>query len=178
MRKPWALCALLALAACDEPTIITHVDRLKHMEQSDLIAMQDGRGIPVEFHGLPFRDGAPARLAAAMRPPSGSAQGVRFYAVEPGQGHGGHGWRLVLHFNPQGGTPNSVEDCRRSAVAGTAGVPVQGFSVNATFCQGDEWQAHGYMKVLEIADGDEDAFSRVMKQLFLAILPKNTDPDR
>lgn len=179
MRKFLALFGLLMLTGCDEPTLITHVDRLSHMTQDELFVMQGTQGIPVEFHGRPFQnDVTPAELAGAMRPPGGSAQGVRFHAVAPGSGRGGHGWRLVLHFNPQGGAPNSFHDCKLTSEAVTAGVPVEGFSVNATFCKGSEWQAHGFMKVLEIADGDRDAFARVMKQLFLAILPKHSDPDR
>ncbi|MFK7944086.1 MAG: hypothetical protein AB8B85_14395 [Paracoccaceae bacterium] len=178
MKRAILLGLLLGLSACDEPTIITHVDKLSHMEQSDLFVMQDANGIPVVFHGLPFRETSAETLASAMQPPSGSAQSVRFYASPPETQHGGHGWRLVLHFNPQGGIPNSQQDCRRTGAADTAGLPTQGFSVNATFCKGTEWQAHGFMKVLQIQNGDTKAFTRVMKQLLLAIFPKNTDPDR
>ena len=175
IRTPLTLITLLALAGCDEPTIITHVDRLSHMSQGDLLTMQGAKGIPVEFHGSPFRDTPATTLANAMRPPSGSAQGVRFAAATPGEGHN---WRLVLHFNPQDGIPNAFHDCKLTSEAQTAGPSAESFSVNATFCKGTEWQAHGFMKVLEIEDGDVEAFSRVMRQLFLSILPKNTDPDR
>ncbi|MEM1299193.1 MAG: hypothetical protein AAGH68_07910 [Pseudomonadota bacterium] len=179
MRKVLVLFGLLALTGCDEPTVITHVDRLHHMTQDQLVVMQDARGIPVEFHGRPFLNDVPhAELAAAMRPPNGSAQGVRFHAVAPGHSANGHGWRLVLHFNPQDDVPNSFEDCKLSSEANTAGPMTEAFSVNATFCKGTEWQAHGFMRVLKIAKADPDAFARAMKQLFLAILPKNSDPDR
>lgn len=164
------------LAACDEATVISHVDRLSHMTRSDLFRMQDGRGIPVEFHGLPFPGVAPEALSAALRGPTGT-EAVRFYPAAPGGDAPRAGWRLVLHFNPAG-PPNAVEDCRRRAPAETRPPQEKGFTVNASFCEGDAWQAHGYLQALEARGDDLGGFTDAMRQLFLAIFPENTDPDR
>lgn len=175
MRSRFIALVCLLLAGCDEPTVITHVDKLPHMSRADLLHMQETDGIPVEFHGRPFESPDPDVLAAAMKPPAGGSQSVRFFAAPPGSRTG---WRLVLHFNPQGGVPNAVHDCRRTAEAQTAGIAKGRFSVNVTFCEGDEWQAHGFLKVHDIDEGDTEAFSRAMRQLFTVIFAENMDPDR
>lgn len=174
--RPRALIPLLCLlAACDEPTVITHVDKLSHMSQDDLRLMQGPDGIPVEMHGQPFRDATPEELAAALRPPASGPQEIRFHAVAPGTTAG---WRLVLHFNPKGNIPNAVHDCRLGAETETAGILPKGFSVNATFCKGADWQAHGFLRVLETGDTPTETLSRSLRQLFTAMFRKNTDPER
>lgn len=175
MRSRCLALVCILLAACEEPTVISHVDKRTHMERADLLHMQESDGIPVEFHGRPFEGPGPETLAAAMTPPAGGSQAVRFFAAPPGSRTG---WRLVLHFNPQGGIPNAPHDCRRTSEAQTAGIVDKSFSVNATFCKGDQWQAHGFLRVLDIEDGDTEAFSRTLRQLFSVIFAENTDPDR
>ena len=176
MKKMCAVLIGTLLAGCDEATVITHVDKLSHMSLSDLVTMQDGGGIPVEVHGLPF-SGVPAGgLVAAMRPPAAASQGIRFRPIEPGHGTG-HGWRLVLHFNPTG-APNGFADCKHSAEQRTNPPKPEGFEVNATFCNGDDWQAHGFMKSLKTRDGDVEAYRDAMQQLMVAIFRENTDKDR
>ena len=160
--------ALALLAACDDPTVITHVGKLSHMRLNDLWTMQDARGLPVEIHGAPFAHVSDAELAGAIRPPAGSAQEVRFHAAPPGSWRGGHPWRLVLHFNSQG-APNARADCRRVAEARTDPPAVGRFTVNASFCNGPHWQAHGFLQALEVEDGDLAAFADMMQQLMLAI---------
>ncbi len=177
MRYPKALIALALLAACDEATVITHVDKLSHMSMDDLVVMQDAQGIPVEVHGVPFAGVSANQLAAALRPPAGAAQSFRFHAVPPGNGHGTHGWRLVLHFNPQG-APNAVHDCKLTAEAKTASRPEKGYSINASFCKGPDWQAHGYLQAPQATHGDLDGFGNAMTQLMLTIFRENSDPDR
>lgn len=179
MKPKAALIVAALLAGCDEPTVITHVDRLSHMTLSDLKVIQGPQGIPVEMHGVPFDGAEPARLASALRPPSGGSQEIRFHPAAPGAWQqNGQKWRLVLHFNPEGNVPNAFHDCKLTDTARTASPPDHGFTVNAVFCNATEWQAHGYMKVLKLDPADEAAFTRVMRQLFVAIFQENTDPDR
>lgn len=168
------LAALLLMAGCDDPTVITHVDKLSHMRVNDLWAMQDARGLPVEIHGSPFANVSDREIAEAIRPPAGSAQEVRFYSVPPGSRQGASPWRLVLHFNAQG-APNAQADCRLVAEAPTAPPPPGRFTVNASFCEGPDWQAHGFLRALEVDDGDMAAFSAMMRQLLLAIFHEEKD---
>ena len=165
------------LTACDEATIITHVDKLSHMSMNSLVTIQGAQGIAVEIHGAPFPGIDDTAIAAAMRPPAGASQGIRFHAVEPGTWSAHDGWRLVLHFNPDG-PPHSVHDCKLEAEAKTAGRPAQGYSVNATFCNGADWQAHGFLKAPKAAQDDPGLFADHMVQLMQAIFQENSDPDR
>ncbi len=170
-----AMAAALGLAACDgSETVITHVDRRGTFSRDDLWGMQDGRGIPVEVHGSPFRRVSDRELIEALRPPGGAAQGITYYARPPGGWMQGHPTRLVLHFNPQGG-PNSVADCKRTAEARTNPPHERGFTVTATFCDGADWEAQGYMEALHVDDGDLEAFADMMAQLMLAILREDKD---
>ncbi|MEO1492734.1 MAG: hypothetical protein AAFV19_11330 [Pseudomonadota bacterium] len=166
---------LVLLAGCDEPTIISHVDKLAHMSKDDLWTMQDGRGIPVEIHGSPFNRITDREVAEVLRPPGGASQEVRFYATPVGSWTGGHPWRIVLHFNPQG-APNSFSDCQLTREARTNARPEDGFTVNVSFCKDDQWQAHGYLQVLKIEDGDTDALGNTLQQVMLAIFRE--EPDR
>ncbi|MEM7743082.1 MAG: hypothetical protein AAF409_05165 [Pseudomonadota bacterium] len=180
MRAPaiMGLAAVLMLAACDEPTVITHVDKQPHMEMSDLVVMQGPSGIPVEIHGLPWDGADRSALAAAIRPPAGASQGTTFSALPQGGHAGRHGWRLVLHFNPQGGVPRSDHDCKLTSDVKTNAPPDGSYAVNVTFCEGAAWQAHAYLKVLEAEPGDIDAFSAALRQTMLAIFRENSDHDR
>jgi hypothetical protein len=162
------------LAACDEPTLITHVGKLGHLQLDDLWTMQDARGLPVEVHGRPFAHVTDIAIAEAIRPPAGAAQEIRFYPVPPGSWQAGNPWRLVLHFNPQG-APNARADCRRLAEARTNPPPAGRFTVNATFCDGPDWQAHGYLQVLEARESDLAAFADAFRQLLLAIFHEEKD---
>ena len=87
---------------------------------------------------------------------------------------GGHPYRLVLHFNARG-APNAAADCRLLAEAPTNPPSPGRFTVNATFCEGPAWQAHGFLRALEIEDGDMDAFANMMRQLMLAIFHEQKD---
>ena len=174
VRSPAVLLLAALLAGCDEPTVITHVGKLGHMRLNDLWTMQDARGLPVEIHGAPFAGISDRGVAEAIRPPGGSAQEVRFYAAPPGGWRGGHPWRLVLHFNPQG-APNAPADCRLAAEARTNPPPAGRFAVNATFCNGEQWQAHGFLQALEVEEGDMEAFADMMRQLMLAIFHEEKD---
>lgn len=168
------LLAALALAACDDAeTVISHVDKRRNVGLNELWTMQDRRGIPVEIHGSPFRNVSDHALVEALRPPAAAAR-VTFYPVPAGSWLQGHPSRLVLHFNPQG-APNAVADCRRTAEARTNPPPDGKFSVNASFCEGTDWQAHGYLKALRVRDGDLEAFGDMMAQLMLAIFREEKD---
>lgn len=170
-----ALALTLGLGTCDEPeTVISHVDRRGGFSRNDLLRMQDQRGIPVEIHGSPFRSVSDRELVEAVRPPGGAAQTIAFYARPPGGWMQGHPSYLVLHFSPQGG-PNSVADCQRTAEARTNPPREGGFTVTATFCEGDVWQARGHLEALNVEDGDVEAFSDMMAQLMQAIFREEKD---
>jgi len=173
MRLKAILGALLAvLAACDEPTVITHVFRMPNIRESDLVAMQGPQGIPVEMHGLPWEDADPSALAAAMKGPAGAAP-IRF-AHQRVMGPGAHGSRMVLHFNPSG-PPNSDHDCSLTAPAVTDAPPAKGFTVNMTFCNGEKIEAHGFLRALETQPGDYEGFSTVMRQLLNVVFREEKD---
>ena len=174
MRLPKALALGLMLAACDEATVITHVDRMPHMVISDLWQMQDSRGIPVEIHGAPFARIPDRAIAEALRAPAAAGQGIQFYSAPVGAWQGGHAWRLVLHFQPQGG-PNAQRDCQLTEEARTNKRPEGGFTVMASFCKEGEWQAHGFLKALTIEDGDLEAFANMMQALMAEIFREAKD---
>lgn len=168
---------MFVLSGCDDPTIITHVDRLSHMSMDSLLVIQHDGAIAVEIHGDPFPGASQHQIAGALRPPAGGPQGIRFRAVGPGDWAPHRNWRIVLHFNPEG-PPHSQHDCKRREEAETAPRPDKGYSVNFTICKGEAWQAHGFLQAPEAAQDDLGAFSDHMGQLMLAIFPKNGDPDR
>jgi len=174
-RAPVRILALaLPIAACDDGTVITHVDKLSHVSAGDLVVMQEADGLRVEVHGIPWKGATDDELASRLKAPSGQAQEVRFTAVPPGQWVNGRGHRLVLHFNPNG-PPNSQHDCRATAEMRT-GVPTEvGFTVNATFCTQDQWIAHGYLQATKTEPGDWAEYTRVMEALFLNILAQPKD---
>lgn len=161
-----AAAMMAVLAGCDEPTVITHVFRLPNIRESDLVAMQGPRGIPVEMHGAPWQGADRAALAGAMKGPAGAAQ-IRFDAREV-SGPGAHGTRMVLHFNPLA-APNGPADCALAAEAATAAPAPKGFAVNMTFCRGSQVEAQGFLRALETEPGDYEAFATVMRQLLVVV---------
>lgn len=180
MNKKIGTCAVLVgllLAGCDEPTVISNVDKLPHMKLDDLWTMQDGRGIPVEIHGAPWRNSTDQALAEAIRPPGGVTDGVKFYSAPVGSWQGGHAWRMVLHFNPSG-PPNAYQDCKRTEVAVTGDRPESGYSVNIGFCKQDEWQAHGFVKVLRSEADDFEEYSNAMATALTAIFREDPGDQR
>ena len=174
LRNLLAFLVFLPLSACDEPTVISHVDRRPDMVLDELWKIQDDRGIPVEIHGTPFHRVTDDALTAALKVPANAPQDIRFYLSPAGSAQGGHPWRLVLHFNPQGG-PNAYNDCRMTAEARTNPRPENTFTMNATFCNGQDWTAHGFLEVLEIEDGDIEAFTRHFQTLVSAIFQEEQD---
>lgn len=165
----------LALAACDEAgPVISHVARQGGFDAETLWTIQNARGIPVEIHGRPFDGITDLQLVELLRPPAGSSQDVTFYPRPPGGWVDGYPWRLVLHFNPQG-APNAAEDCARIAEAPGNPPAGGGFTLNAVFCQGKEWQAQGYMDAPEIRAGDLAALSDGLASLMQAIFREEPD---
>jgi len=171
---PTLALALGALAACDDGTVISHVDKLPHVKEGDLVTMQEPGGLKVEIHGIPWKGATDAELAEALRPPAGSAQEVRFQAVPTGQWVEGRGHRLVLHFNPTG-APNSPHDCQATAEMRTQAPAETGFTVNATFCTQDNWVAHGYLQATTTQAGDWQEYTRVMQALLTNIFAEAKD---
>jgi len=168
MRLTRVLVLAALVAGCDDPTAISHVDRLPGIEISDLWTKQDSRGIPVEVHGAPFAHVTDQALAEALRAPTERAGELEFYAAPVGSWQGSDAWRLVLHFNPQG-PPNAYADCKLVAEARANPRPGRSFTVTAAFCRQDQWQAHGYLVVRDIEPGDLGAFADAMQTLMRAI---------
>lgn len=169
-----ALGLAAALAACDDPTEISHLDKLPHMEAGDLVTMQETDGLLVEIHGTPWKGATDAALADALRPPAGGAQEISFRAVPTGQWVNGRGHRLVLHFNPTA-APNSRRDCLATAEMRTKAPAQTGFTVNATFCTGGDWLAHGYLQATKFEAGDWEEFTEVMRTLMMKIFQGEED---
>ena len=174
----WMAMSMAAvLSGCDEPTVISNVDKLPHMTLEDLWTIQDGRGIPVEIHGKPFRVSTHRELAESIRPPGGVSKGIKFYSTPVGSWKEGHAWRMVLHFNPSG-PPNAFEDCKRDREAVTAERPESGYSVNVSFCKEGDWQAHGFLKVLESEDRDFEVYANAMATTLSAIFREDPGDQR
>ncbi|MEM7506374.1 MAG: hypothetical protein AAF415_06485 [Pseudomonadota bacterium] len=152
----------LLLMACDDGTVISHVDKAASIELSDLVAMQVGGGIRTEIHGTPFERTTSDDLTRFLRPPSGASQATKWRDVPVGSVD--HGYRMVLHFNPSG-PPNAFEDCRRKRPAITLPPMDVGFTVNMTFCKGEEWEAHGFLKATKTEARDFQDYTRVMRAL-------------
>lgn len=170
-RHVAAFAALLFLGSCDEPHVISYVDRAPDLVLEDLWQLQDPRGIPVEVHGTPFRRISDQALVETLKMPAGGPQEVRFYVTQPG---GTHPFRLVLHFNPQG-APNAARDCALTDEARTNAGPPDGYTMNAVFCASEVWKAHGHIEVLEIADGDMEKFADYFRTLMQAIFREEKD---
>ena len=176
MRHLWLPALALLLAGCDDnPTTITHVGKEPHMKLEDLWTMQDPRGIPVEIHGRPFAELTDQTLAEALRGPAGASSGVKFYSRPVGAWMDGHGYRMVLHFNPQG-APHSYYDCRARTEFRTKPPTATGFTVNVSFCKGERSEAHGYLQAPKSPPGDLEEYARVMRVLMKAIF--HEEPDR
>lgn len=174
-RWRWFGLALLTLASCDEATVITHIDRLQALNLRDLQGLGGGGPIAAEIHGVPWAGANAAELAAALRPPAGTAQRTRFSATPVGSWQSGHGVRLVLHFNPV--TPaNGPADCRRKAETRSAEPARKGFAVTASFCRGQKWLAHGHLEAPGVSAGDLEGYSVAVRSLFVAIFRE--EPDR
>ncbi|MEL6477696.1 MAG: hypothetical protein AAFR17_10250 [Pseudomonadota bacterium] len=167
--KRLAFCALALLAACDDGTVISHVDKDHNIEAGDLVAMQQGGGIPTEVHGTPFQRASAEDLTRFLRPPAGGAQGIRWRAVKVGARP--HGYRMVLHFNPSG-PPNAADDCKRFRPAITERPQEVGFTVNLSICNGERAEAHGFLQARKTQAGDYQDYTRVMRVLMNSILSK------
>ncbi|MEM0924093.1 MAG: hypothetical protein AAGF44_04605 [Pseudomonadota bacterium] len=157
-----AIGALALLAACDDGTVISHVDKDETIEINDLVTFQRDGAIPTEVHGAPFSRASAKDVARFLRPPSGAAQGIRWRAIEVGSDP--HGYRMVLHFNPSA-PPNAAADCKRFRPAVTMRPQEVGFSVNLSICDGERARAHGYLQARKTEDGDYQDFTRVMRAL-------------
>ncbi len=174
MRRALAAVLLLAgaLAGCDEPqTIITHVDKRTTFTGNQVAVMGAGGALPVEIHGAPLEGMGPAEVIRLLKMPSGFSQATRFAAIAPGAEVQ---FRIVLHFNPQGG-PNAFTDCQRLAPARTDTPKAEGFSVNLTFCEDDRWLAHGFMQYPKGRADEPDLVARAFEQLLMAILREEAD---
>ncbi|MEM9044628.1 MAG: hypothetical protein AAGC81_08015 [Pseudomonadota bacterium] len=163
----WVLLVpLIFLAACDEATVITHVDRDTSIDGSDLIAMQSGGGIPTVVLGKAFQGASSDELIAGLQPPAGGSQEIAWREISP-EGPRHRTW-MVLHFNPLG-PPNPAADCRLTDEIPTGQPRSEGFEVTMSFCKDNRAEAHGHLKALKVQSGDFDAYSNVMRQLLNAI---------
>lgn len=165
---------VLLVAACEEPKFeMTQTDRVDELALDDFWTMQDSRGIPVEVHGTPFRRITDQEIVSALRAPEGAGENVRFYPSSVGTRQETHPWRLVLHFNPQGG-PNAFNDCKLVEEAKSNPHPRSGYTVNLSFCHENQWRAHGHQVVPEIEDGDLQSLGQFMQAAMAAIFAEKS----
>ena len=144
IRRHLAILGLIgAVAGCDDAKI-SNMERRTFLNPDDLMATQEAGGLLVEAHGAPWPGATREEVIATLRMPEGKARALRFRDIPPGQGHIGTGERLVLHFNPVG-PPDSTADCRATSEFTTNASSGSGFTVNATYCKGQDWLIHAYL---------------------------------
>lgn len=164
-RAGIVLALALALAACDDGTVITRIDRTPAFDNSQIVHM-DADGIPAEVHGAPFPGVGAADVAARLRLPAGVAQGFRFRAVAPGSGAEG---RVVLVFNGVD-VPNGIRDCQRDTAAPVRAPQAVGFDVMVSFCRGRAMLATGHLRARTTRADDPEEFARVLRALLFNII--------
>jgi hypothetical protein len=170
----WRILAMLVLigtvAACDDATV-SGTERRSYLKAGGLLAAQEASGLLVEIHGAPWPGAMPEQIASTLRMPDGAGEAVKFRYIFPGEWVIGEGTRLVLHFNPIG-PPDSIADCRTEKEFETKPPARTGFTVNATFCQGGEWQIHGFLTARAVEQDDWFAYTVVMRKLLGTLFPE------
>ena len=157
-----------AVAGCDEPI---KVERRDYVTTKDLMAMQDAGGLLVEVHGLPWAAALRAEVIGTLRMPAGRAAALRFRYIPPGQSVIGTGERLVLHFNPAKG-PDKSADCWAKTDFITIPPTGRGFTVSATYCEGEDWLIHSYLMAEDISEDDWFGYATVMRKLLGTLFPE------
>lgn len=161
------LFAAFGLSACDDGTIITHLDFSPKLDKSRITTNAAG-GFPTEVHGAPFPGIEPFQVAEVLALPQSWPRDVRFKAVEPGSHTYHNPTRLVLVFN--GGVPDAAFHCQLKEPLKTAPPSGVGFNVHAVFCSGEESFASGFMRAPKARGEDATEFRKAMRQLLRAIL--------
>ena len=149
------------LAACDDGTKITRVDRRGGFVRSWLVFAAEG-GLPVEMHGRPFPGVTDREVAARLRFPPGTLRGFRFRAMAPEETAAR---RLVLVFN-RADAPNALRDCARLGPVPTSEPAEVGFTAQATFCTESHMMATGFLEARKTPADDPKAFTLAMQRLF------------
>ena len=126
------------ITGCDDADI-SGLERRTFLKAGALVELQEASGLLVEIHGGPWPGATPEEIASTLRMPEGPAHKVRFRVIPPGQWVLGDAERVVLTFNPAGPVSRAA-DCRATEEIATKPPSRQGFTVNATFCKGSEWQ--------------------------------------
>jgi hypothetical protein len=151
------------LGGCEDRTIVTRIDKRIDDIRSYIAPMAAG-GIPVEIYGAPFDGVTPQEIVNRLRLPGSWPPDYRFRVADVPFRRG----RLVLSFN-QSGSPNG-----RALCAGAPPPPLppktEGFTVTASFCNGDRLLTTGHMEALNTRADDPEAFRRVMTSLLQQIL--------
>jgi hypothetical protein len=164
-----ALTLIGTLASCDDNTV-SSTERRSFLKADGLMALQESSGLLVEIHGVPWTGATPEQIASTLRMPEGVAREVRFRDSAPGQWIIGDGNRLVLHFNPIG-DPDSNADCRATESMQTAPPAKTGFTVNGTFCKGDQWLIRGFLKARTVEQDDWFEYTFAMQKLLVTMFP-------
>ena len=164
-----AVLALAGVLAGCEDSGVSELQRRAFFSAKDLIQMDRAGGVFVEVHGVPWEGARPEEIAGTLRMPKGPARQVRFRLIPAGQGLIGSGNRLVLHFNPAG-KPDSTADCRTQEPL-PAGAPESGsFTVNASFCEGDDWIIRAFMQA-DVDQNDWLGYYLAMEELLGKMFP-------
>ena len=157
----------LAVAACDDGTVITRV--IVYGDARSFFVLSGPAGLATEVHGSPFPDTSAAWVAENLKAPPALPTGIRFRPVAIGAQRDEP--RLVLVFNRRD-TPDPVRDCARSAEAPVDPPRTEGFTVMATLCNGHALVATAHMEARKTRAGDTAEFTRVMRLLLMQIATK------
>jgi hypothetical protein len=159
-----ALAALGALlTGCEDHTVVTRVDKRIDDMRSYVVPMAAG-GLPVEIYGAPFDGVTEGEIIARLRLPGGWPTDIGFRAAD----RPGERGRLVLAFNIDG-PPNGRAMCA-GTIPRLGPARQEGFTVLASFCNGDRLLSTGHMEARNTRADDPEAFRRVMTHLFQNIL--------
>lgn len=157
----------LAVAACDDGTVITRV--MVFGDARSFFILSGPQGMASEVHGAPFPGVTPAQVAERLRAPADLPTGIRFRAVAPGEAR--EGPRLVLVFNPLDPI-DGVRDCQRTGPARVDKPRDVGFTVTATLCNKGALVATAHMNATKTKADDPAEFTRVMQLLMMQIATK------
>jgi hypothetical protein len=163
-----SLLAALLLAGAGTASAVSSITRVDHSTFYDRATVQRAfaGGVRTEIYGAPARDASADAIADALALPGGFKQ-KRFIPLPADAPR--EGARLVLIFNPRGIFDS---DTACSSPGPDAGAGADGpLAVLGVMCQGDHGYARAYMTDGAVT-GLGDTFTRSMRQLFLAMFPR------
>ena len=168
LRLTAAAGLLVAVAGCDDGTVISRVDSTTTLDRARILSMAKAEGgVPLEVHGAPWPGASPDDVAAHIRLPNSFPPEIRFRAATPG-GLGPDQDKMVMVFNPSR-PPNVIRMCGQAAPFPTEAPKDGPFQAFVALCDGPEWMGAGVLDATRQAAGDWTEFTRVNRVLFSRI---------